>query len=169
MSSTDTIIVVEKLYPDVELPEYATAGSAAMDVKAYVKGVQVTTYTESNKKYQQLVVDGVPVVVYPRERVLIPLGFKGKIPEGYQVKVLPRSGKALKEGVIVSNSPGTIDSDYPGEWGVILHNTSESKLEINHGDKIAQIELQPVYRMQFEEGVVEQTTERVGGFGSTGT
>lgn len=102
-------------------------------------------------------------------RALIPTGLKMRIPPGWEVQVRPRSGLALKSGITILNTPGTIDSDYRGEIGIILLNTSTTLFTITHGDRIAQLVALPTFEMRFEDGFVDEDTARAGaGFGSTG-
>ncbi|MGL4253744.1 MAG: dUTP diphosphatase [Fusobacteriaceae bacterium] len=132
----------------VLIPQYMTEESAGMDVRALLE--------ES-------------VVLKPLERALIPTGIKMEIPKGYEVQVRPRSGLAIKNGITLLNSPGTIDSDYRGEIKVILVNLSSEPFEVKNGERIAQLVLQKVYQMSFEESDELGETERSsGGFGSTG-
>lgn len=131
------------------LPLYASDQAAGADVRAYLK--------------QEL-------VLQPGQSALIPTGLKFAIPEGFEIQVRPRSGLAFKNGITVLNSPGTIDSDYRGELGVILINHSQTPFTVTPGMRIAQIVIAPVYRAEF---LVEETlaiTQRgEGGFGHTGT
>jgi dUTP pyrophosphatase len=131
-------------------PEYMTEGAAGMDVRANLKE---------------------PVVLNPLERALIPTGIKMEIPVGYEVQVRPRSGLAIKHGLTLLNSPGTIDSDYRGEIKVILINLSGRSYTVQPDDRIGQFVLQKVYRMEFEECQEEELSETersAGGFGHTG-
>lgn len=130
------------------LPEYATSGSAGMDLKANT--------TE-------------PIVLGPLERQMIPTGFYIALPEGYEAQVRPRSGLAAKYGVTVANSPGTVDADYRGEIKVILINLSNEKFVINPGDRIAQMVVARYERVEWNEVATLDETERgEGGFGHTG-
>ena len=113
-----------------ELPEYKTPGSSGLDVRAWVEGE--------------------PIVIEPHERKLIPTGLYVELPVGYEFQVRSRSGLALKEGLIVLNSPGTIDSDYRGEIGIILYNVGNEAKTINNGDRIAQLVLAKVEMAEFE-------------------
>lgn len=133
------------------LPVYASAGAAGADLRANLP-------------------DRSSVTLKPRERVLVPTGLRLAIPAGFEVQIRPRSGLALKHGITLPNSPGTIDSDYRGPLGVIVMNAGDADFVINHGDRIAQMVIAPVMRAGF--AVTEQLpdTERgSGGFGSTGT
>lgn len=132
----------------VEIPKYMTDGAAGLDVKAHITK---------------------EIVLNPLERVLVPTGLKIEIPVGYEVQVRPRSGLALKHGITLVNSPGTIDSDYRGELKMILINLSNEKFTILPNERIAQLVLQKVCQMEFEEVEKLSDTKRAdGGFGSTG-
>lgn len=158
-------VVFEALFPGVIPPVPATVDSAGLDAVAHLEGrsVRVVEASGDTATYN----DGV-VWIPDRGRALIPLGFKAQLPAGWECQVRPRSGLALKSGVTVLNSPGTVDADYPGEWGVILHNTSGQSFVVRHGDRVAQLVLAPVHRLAWTLGTVGQTTDRVGGIGSTG-
>ncbi len=131
------------------LPNYETTMSAGMDVRANL--------TES-------------IRIKPMERALIKTGLFLEIPEGYECQVRPRSGLALKKGLTVLNTPGTIDADYRGEVGVILVNLSSEEVLIEDGERIAQLVFAQVIQANLQETDTLNTTERgAGGFGSTGT
>ncbi|MBI1804335.1 MAG: dUTP diphosphatase [Ignavibacteriae bacterium] len=133
---------------DIPLPSYSTTGSSGMDIYASVQEDRV---------------------VKPGETVLIPTGFQMEIPSGYEAQIRPRSGLALKHGVGVLNSPGTIDSDYRGEVKIILKNFGKEEFTIRRGDRIAQLVICPVVRAEWEEvNIVEETSRGAGGFGHTG-
>ena len=130
------------------LPEYKTKASAGMDIRANLEEI---------------------VTLKPLERKLIPTGIKMAIPEGYEVQVRPRSGLALKHGISMANTPGTIDSDYRGEIGVILINLSKEEYIIQPQERIGQLVLNKVAQMDFEVVESLDETERgAGGFGHTG-
>lgn len=131
-----------------DLPKLETDGSAAMDVVACTDR---------------------PIHIQPGQRVLIPTGLKVAIPFGFKINVLPRSGNAYKKGITVLNTPGLIDSDYRGEIGVILINTGEETFTVLPGERIAQIEIAPVYFIKWKSvPVLSETVRGEGGFGSTG-
>lgn len=158
-------VVYEKLFEDAQLPVPATELAAGADVYAYL----LNRETEVFQPYggTRIAVGG--FVLGSGERAAVPLGFKAQVPAGWEAQVRTRSGLALKQGIVVANSPGTIDADYPGEWKVILLNTSTTPVYINHNDRIAQVvlaQLAPV--IQWEAGTVGQVSNRTGGFGSTG-
>ncbi len=136
--------------PAIPLPGYETDGAAGADVRANLPG-------------------GQPMTIAPGARVLVPTGLAMAIPHGFEVQVRPRSGLALKHGIALVNSPGTIDSDYRGEVGVIVLNTGTDPFEVTHGMRIAQLVLAPVVQAAFVEADSLDETERgAGGFGSTG-
>ena len=110
-----------------------------------------------------------PVVVKPFQRVLIPTGLFIELPEGYEAQIRPRSGLAIKYGITVLNSPGTIDADYRGEIRVILINLSDSDFEICDGERICQMVIAPYTQVSWEEtDSLEETERGTGGFGHTG-
>ena len=132
------------------LPAYETTGSAGMDLRAAVAEFE-------------------PVVLAPGERKLIPTGLKIALEPGYEAQVRPRSGLALKHGVTCLNSPGTIDSDYRGEVGVILINHGQVAFEIRRGERIAQMVIAPYAQaVMAEVEALDETARGAGGFGSTG-
>ena len=133
----------------LDLPEYQTPGSSGIDLRAAVEE---------------------PIIIENGERVMIPTGLKMEIPAGYEGQVRTRSGLAATRGLVVLNSPGTIDADYRGEVKVILMNLGSEPLTINRGDRVAQLVIAPVTRVVITE--VEDVNETIrgpGGFGSTGT
>ncbi len=133
---------------DLPLPTQATAGSAGYDLHAAL---------ESEARLR------------PGERVLIPTGVSIAVPEGYEAQIRPRSGLALEHGIVLPNSPGTIDSDYRGELKVILCNTGEKAFTVRRGDRIAQLVISPVLRADWEEvPSLEATPRGAGGFGHSG-
>ena len=135
---------------DLPLPAYETDGSAGLDLRAAIPGDQ-------------------PLVLKPLGRALVPTGLKIAVPQGYEVQVRPRSGLALKFGITCLNSPGTIDSDYRGEVGVILVNLGAEDFIINRGDRIAQMVVAPVAQAGWiEVDDLDETARGAGGFGSTG-
>lgn len=135
------------------LPHYATAGAAGADIRAnLVAEDRASGFT-----------------LDPFHRAIIPTGFRIEIPQGYEVQIRPRSGLALKHGITLPNTPGTIDSDYRGALGVLLVNFGSVPYVIRHGERIAQMIVAPVLQARFE--VVEQLSDSArggGGFGSTG-
>jgi dUTP pyrophosphatase len=109
-----------------------------------------------------------PVRLAPFERRLIPLGFSLAMPAGFEAQLRPRSGLARDTGLTLLNSPGTIDADYRGPVGVLLINLGSEEVVLSRGDRVAQLVIAPVARAEFREVVSLETTERIGGFGSTG-
>ena len=149
MHSADSIPVMVKRLPHFEgltLPAYATEGAAGMDV-----------------------LSAEDVILAPGERWPVATGLAVAIPHGYEIQVRPRSGLALKHGISVPNSPGTIDSDYRGELKIILINHGTTPFEIRRGDRIAQLVLAPVVRASWlKVDELDETARGEGGFGSTG-
>jgi len=132
-----------------ELPEYATSGSAGMDIRAYIE-------------------DGKEIELDPMERIMIHTGIYIQIPEGYEVQVRPRSGLAIKYGVTVINTPGTIDSDYRLEVCVLLINLSLKTFMINNGDRIAQMVINKYEQCEWDIVKELDESDRLGGLGHTG-
>jgi len=152
------------------LPKYATDGSAGIDLQAnLVNGDKILRYDANNNKHETEICNNVPIVVFPKERLLVPTGLFIELPIGYEADIRPRSGVALKNGVTVANTPGTIDSDFRGEVKILLINLSEEPFIIRHGDRIAQMVISRYEQADFEEVEILSETERgTGGFGSTG-
>lgn len=136
--------------PSLPLPSYQTAGAAGADLAADLSQTGEITLT-------------------PGQTVLVPTGLRLQIPDGWEIQIRPRSGLALKHGITLPNSPGTIDSDYRGPLGVILTNLGIKPFTIRHGDRIAQMVLAPVWQAHFTlTETLDQTARGDGGFGSTG-
>ena len=141
-------VLVKKLNSKVKLPSYKTEGSSGMDLIAFVDK---------------------PIEIKPNNSALIPTGLSIAIPEDCEVQIRPRSGLAAKSNISVLNTPGTIDSDYRGELKVILFNHGENEFVVNCDDRIAQMILTPVLKIEFEEvNELPETIRGSGGFGSTG-
>lgn len=153
------------------LPKYETEGSAGMDLLAYLVAPEGGHIKYLGKKFHGVVKEtgNVEIHLYPGGRILIPTGLKVAVPLGYELQIRPRSGLAIKHGITVNNSPGTVDSDYRGDIGIILLNTSSETFIISNGDRIAQAVLKQVEQAEFEEVTELPSTDRgEGGFGSTG-
>ena len=141
-------ILIKKTNKEVTTPKYKTDGSSGVDLSAFLE-----------KK----------VVIKPNSSELIPTGLQVAIPDELEIQIRPRSGLAAKESIGVLNSPGTIDSDYRGELKIILFNHGKEDFIINNGDRIAQMVLVPIIKMEFEEvDSLPDTVRGQGGFGSTG-
>ena len=142
-----TVKIINK--SDNNLPAYETSSSAGMDLRAYLP-------------------EG-PITLKPMQRTLVPTGLFMEIPEGYEGQVRPRSGLAIKHGITVLNTPGTIDADYRGEVKIILVNLSDTDFVINSGERVAQIVFAKCEQMEVENVDTLSETERgEGGFGHTG-
>ncbi len=141
-------VLVKKLDPKVQLPSYKTKGSSGMDLMAFIKD---------------------PIKIAPNTSALIPTGISVAIPNDVEIQIRPRSGLAVKSSISVLNTPGTIDSDYRGELKVILFNHSKEEFVVRNNDRIAQIVLMPVLKIDFKEvDNLPDTLRGSGGFGSTG-
>ncbi len=154
MSVTVGILRLPGRDPDLPLPAYATDGAAGMDICASLPAAD---------RAQGL-------TLAPGARALVPTGLALEIPPGHEVQLRPRSGLALRQGLTLLNSPGTIDCDYRGEVGVIVINHGPEPATIGHGLRIAQMVLAPVARIAWDEaGALADSVRGAGGFGSTGT
>ena len=141
-------ILVKKFNKNIKLPTYKTSGSSGMDLVAYIK----------NK-----------ITINPGKTAMIPTGIAIAIPKNYEIQIRPRSGLAAKKGISVLNTPGTIDADYRGEIKIILFNHGNKDFIINNKDRVAQMILAPVYKMDLEEvDNLPSSIRGKGGFGSTG-
>ena len=141
-------VLIKKLSSEVQLPSYKTPGSSGMDLMAYIKS---------------------SLTIKPQTSLLIPTGLSLAFSEDYEIQIRPRSGLAANNNISVLNTPGTIDSDYRGEIKVIVYNHGNKDFLINNGDRIAQMILTPVVKMELEEtNDLPETIRGVGGFGSTG-
>ena len=141
-------VLIKKLDPTVELPAYKTDGASGMDLMALVKE---------------------PINLKPNSSCLVPTGLAVAFSSDFEIQIRPRSGLAAKNSISVLNTPGTIDSDYRGEIKVILFNHGKNNFLINNKDRIAQMILTPVIKMEFEEtDNLPETVRGEGGFGSTG-
>ena len=141
-------VLIKKLDPTVKLPEYKTDGASGMDLLAFIKK---------------------PINVKPKKSSLIPTGLSVAFSEDYEIQIRPRSGLAVRNNISVLNTPGTIDSDYRGEIKIIIYNHGDADFIINNGDRIAQMILSPVIKMELEvTNDLPETIRGKGGFGSTG-
>ena len=141
-------VLIKKLNPNVDLPGYKTNGASGMDLMAFIEE---------------------PIKIVPNSSYLVPTGLSMAFSEDYEVQIRPRSGLAAKNSITVLNTPGTIDSDYRGEIKIILFNHGKEDFIINNKDRVAQMILTPVVKMEFEEmDNLPDTLRGEGGFGSTG-
>ena len=141
-------VLIKKLASSVQLPTYKTSGASGMDLMAFIAE---------------------PIILKPQSSCLVPTGISVAFSEEFEIQIRPRSGLAAKNNISVLNTPGTIDSDYRGEIKVIIFNHGNKEFTINNHDRIAQMILTPVVKMEFEE--IESLPETIrgeGGFGSTG-
>lgn len=141
-------VLIKKLSSDVELPSYKTSGASGMDLMAHIKS---------------------PIIIKPKTSGLIPTGLSVAFSEEYEIQIRPRSGLAAKNNISVLNTPGTIDSDYRGELKIIIYNHGNEDFTVNNSDRIAQMILTPVVKMELQEtDELPETLRGEGGFGSTG-
>ena len=141
-------VLVKKLNPSVQLPAYKTSGASGMDLMAFVDQ---------------------PIKIAPKSSYLVPTGLSLAFSEDYEIQIRPRSGLAAKNHITVLNTPGTIDSDYRGEIKIILFNHGDEEFVINNKDRIAQMILTPIIKMELEEtDNLPDSIRGKGGFGSTG-
>ena len=141
-------VLIKKLAPSVKLPTYKTSGASGMDLMAFI--------TE-------------PIILKPQSSCLIPTGISVAFSEEFEIQIRPRSGLAAKNNITVLNTPGTIDSDYRGELKIILFNHSNQNFTINSNDRVAQMVLTPIIKMELEEtSDLPESIRDKGGFGSTG-
>jgi len=165
-------IVIERLFPDVQLPARATEHSAGYDLCAYL-GDRPVKWSDGRGNVSERACGGAgdawTFELAPGTTALIPLGFKAKLPEGLEAQIRPRSGNSFKRNLMIPNAPATIDADYPDEWMVLVRNLSATEpLIIRHGERIAQMVIARHEIADFVEGKVSATTGRKGGLGSTG-
>ena len=143
-----TKVLIKKLNPNVELPAYKTNGASGMDLMAFIEK---------------------PIRITPNSSYLVPTGLSMAFSEDYEVQIRPRSGLAAKNSITVLNTPGTIDSDYRGEIKIILFNHGKEDFLVSNKDRVAQMVLNPIVKMEFEEADnLPDTLRGGGGFGSTG-
>ena len=141
-------VLIKKLSSDVKLPSYKTSGASCMDLMAYIKS---------------------PITIKPKTSELISTGLSVAFSEEYEIQIRPRSGLAAKNNISVLNTPGTIDSDYRGELKVIIYNHGSQDFIVNNNDRIAQMILTPVIKMELQEtNELPESVRGEGGFGSTG-
>ena len=164
---TIKVKIINKSHHD--LPAYATPGSAGMDVRAFLKEPVVLKPLERALIPTGLYLPDGPVVLGPLERTLIPTGLYMELPHGYECQIRPRSGLAIKHGISLVNTPGTVDSDYRGEIGVILVNLSKEPFTVNDGERVCQMVITRYTRVDWEAAERLDTTKRgEGAFGHTG-
>ena len=167
MPDSTPTITYESLYQDVPTPARATREAAGYDVCAYLIGRTVKISDGAHVR-ERASDDAHRLHLEPGEVALVPLGFKARLPDGYEAQVRIRSSIAFKRGLIIPNGPGTIDADYPDEWMVMLKNDSPRGVMIEHGERIAQVVLGRYEVLEWRAGVVGVSTDRIGGVGSTG-
>jgi dUTP pyrophosphatase len=163
-------VVFEPLHADVLPPTRATGGSAGFDLRAYLadRRVRCSDGTSLWEEVSERRNGTWSVELRPGAMALIPLGFRARLPDGFEAQVRPRSGASFKKGLHIPNAPGTVDEDYPDEWLVPVRNATSAPMRIEHGERIAQAVFQRYEVVSWQSGSVQQSTGRAGGFGSTG-
>lgn len=145
---SDIVVAIIKLHPEAQIPRYMSLHAAGLDLCAVLEK---------------------PITLHPTERCLIPTGLAMALPEGFEAQIRPRSGLALRNGITLVNSPGTIDADYRGELKVIIINHGQEKVVIEHGERIAQMVIAPVVHVELKQvDSLDVTQRNSGGFGHTG-
>lgn len=165
-----TTLKMFRTHPAIKMPQHQTTHAACFDLAFQGSGKrEIKGYSGKNKPVSRLYTSGA-LTISPGDRILVPTGLILEIPEGYSVRLHARSGLSLKQGLVLANAEGVIDSDYIDEVFVLIHNISENSITINDGDRVAQAEL-----VKNETYTIEQTpvrpipkSNRAGGFGSTG-
>lgn len=173
MGSDAEKVIFEKLHADVQAPSRATRESAGYDLRAYLEGrrVRVCRPRSDRSPREEAPRTGegrARLELAPGDRALVPTGLRARLPSGFEAQIRIRSSLALERGLLLPNAPGTIDADYPDEWLVLLQNASPRRQAVSHGERIAQAVLKRYETLEWIEGRVGRTTEREGGFGSTG-
>lgn len=167
-------IVWQRLHPDAAIPRRSTERAGARDLAAFLLGSPTRIWSASEESLRGPDRDpyeraGTPFVdLPPGARGIVPTALRARLPEAHVALVLPRSGTSYRTTLALANAPGLIDEDYPGEWGVLVKNDGPAPLRIFHGDRIAQVLFVRAEQLEDEEGEVAPTTDRAGGFGSTG-
>ena len=168
MSQDNDTVIFEPLHSDVVMPSRETDGSAGYDVRVYLKGRNVKMRLGGTGELCETATEAGWLLLHSGDVALIPTGFKARVPVGVEAQVRIRSSMAFKRGLILPNAPGTIDADYPDEWLIMVKNTSMQPVTIEHGERLAQVIFNRFETIPWVEGVVGVTTDRKGGFGSTG-
>jgi dUTP pyrophosphatase len=168
MTDVSPAIIFEPLFPEITPPARATQGSAGYDVRAHLVGRTVRVARGGATSTVAVGHDG-RLELPPGMTALVPLGFRARLPEGYEAQVRLRSSVAFRKGLVLPNAPGTIDADYPDEWLVMLRNDSAVAVTIEHGERIAQVVLNQFAVLPWTAGAVGVSSDRTGGVGSTGT
>ena len=141
-------VLIKKINPSAQMPSYKTEGASGMDLVAYIEK---------------------PINLEPGKSCLVPTGISVAFPKEYEIQIRPRSGLAAKQNISILNTPGTVDSDYRGEIKVIIYNHGDASFTVNNGDRIAQMVLSPVMKIELNEtNDLPKTFRGEGGFGSTG-
>lgn len=145
---SDVVVAIKKLHPDAQIPRYMSPLAAGLDLRAVLEQ---------------------SISLEPTQRCLVPTGLAMALPAGYEAQIRPRSGLALRDGITLVNSPGTIDADYRGEVKIIVINHGQKKVLIENGERIAQMVIAPVVQVELKQvEALDETQRNSGGFGHTG-
>ena len=161
-------VVFQPLHDDVIVPTRSTEESAGYDVRAYLNGRSVKLCKSGEDGVTDVTIADGQLLLGPGDTALVPTGFKAQVPPGYEAQVRIRSSMAFKRGLSLPNAPGTIDSDYPDEWLIMIRNHSNRSVTVEHGERVAQVILNRYAVLDWQLGEVGIFTDRQGGFGSTG-
>jgi len=168
MDEATPTIVFHALSDDVTVPSRETEGSAGYDIRAYLRGRSVRMRRGASGATDEVPIVAGRLQLEPGDTALVPTGFKARVPRGYEAQVRIRSSMAFKRGLMLPNAPGTIDADYPNEWLIMVRNDSRQAVSLEHGERIAQVILSRFAVLDWQPGDVGISTDRQGGFGSTG-
>ena len=167
MSQPTPVVIFDPVAPDVAVPRRATQGAAGYDVRAHLAGREVRVRSGGREEARRVGADG-RLTLEPGAIALVPLGFRARLPDGYEAQARLRSSIAFRRGLVMPNAPGTIDADYPDEWMVMLKNAGDEAVVVEHGERVAQVVIARYAVVEWVGGAVGVTTDRVGGVGSTG-
>jgi dUTP pyrophosphatase len=159
-------IIIEPLVREFRYPERATLGSAGYDVRAVLRDREIIGISPTG--IESISIEDGGITVNPGVRVIIPLGFKATLPNDVEAQIRIRSSVSFSRGLILPNSPATIDPDYPDEWTVLVANISHVPARIEDGERFAQIVFHHFESIIWRHGLVTRSTDRAGGLGSTG-
>jgi dUTP pyrophosphatase len=167
----EPVVMFEPLHDGVVAPSRATEQSAGYDLRAWLTGRPLKVAGAAGISERAASRDGggaTYVEIGPGERAIVPLGFRARLPDGYEAQLRVRSSVAFRKGLTMPIAPGTIDADYPDEWLVMLRNDGPAAVRIEHGERIAQVIIARYTAVDWAPGTVGATTSRAGGVGSTG-
>jgi dUTP diphosphatase len=160
------VVTFEPLYADVVVPERATSGAAGYDVRAHLKDRTVEIMVGTRAEH--IIISDDTLVLQPNVRAAIPLGFRAMLPSVLEAQLRLRSSIAFRKGLVMPNAPATVDSDYPGEWVIVVANMLSVPVEVKHLERLAQIVFARFEKVNWKTGAVTVSSNRGATFGSTG-